>query len=159
MRNIILFISVVWNSLAWAQQVTFIKSKDIIHLKNNKSDTVYIVNFWATWCKPCVEELPYFEQVNQQYQHQKVKVLLVSNDFKKQIDTRLKPFIVNKKIRSTVLFMNESNPNDWINNVDESWSGAIPATMIICGSKNVHYFHEGEITAEQLERIIKPLLQ
>jgi thiol-disulfide isomerase/thioredoxin len=142
-----------------AQQIRFIKSNDISNLKSNKSDTIYVINFWATWCKPCVEELPYFEQLNQRYANKKVKVLLVSNDFKKQIDKRLKPFIASKKLQSTVLFMDESNPNDWINNVDETWSGAIPATLIVCGSKSFHYFHEGEITKEQLENIIRPLIQ
>jgi thiol-disulfide isomerase/thioredoxin len=142
-----------------AQQIHFIKSNFISQVKNNKSDTIYVINFWATWCKPCVEELPYFEQLQKKYSNSNVKVLLVSNDFKKQIDSRLKPFIKSKNIKSEVLFMNETNPNNWIDKVESKWSGAIPATLIICGKKNFNYFKEGEITFDELDNTIKPLLK
>jgi thiol-disulfide isomerase/thioredoxin len=142
-----------------AQDIPLISGEDITRWKNNTSDTVYVVNFWATWCKPCVEELPYFEQLQEQYKDRKLKVLLVSNDFKKQVDTRLRPFIKKHKLKSRVLLMGESNPNNWIDKADPSWSGAIPATLIICGQKKFLHFREGETTFEELEKIIKPLIE
>ena len=142
-----------------AQSIEMIDGKWISLLKQNKSDTIYVVNFWATWCKPCMEELPAFEKINQFYKNKKVKVILVSNDFKKQIETRLKPFIVKHQLKNKIYFMNESNPNNWINEVAKSWSGAIPATLIICGKKNTISFHEGETTFEELDKIIKPLTE
>src|SRR4051812_38333363 len=87
-----------------AQHITTIKGDYIEQLKKNTSDTTYVINFWATWCKPCVAELPAFEKLNTKYKADKVKVILVSNDLKKQVDTQLKPFIAKHKLRSTVLF-------------------------------------------------------
>lgn len=159
MKKLLCVLWIILTTQAFAQQVSLVRSSYITQLKTNQSDTVYVINFWATWCKPCVEELPYFEQLTQTYADKKVKVILVSTDFKKQIDSRLKPFIVAKKIHSQIVFMDESNPNDWINTIDKNWSGAIPATLIICGKKKFTYFEEGETTFEKLSNIIKPLLE
>jgi thiol-disulfide isomerase/thioredoxin len=67
-------------------------------MRQNKSDTTYVINFWATWCKPCVEEIPHFEKLYATYKNQKVKVIMVSCDFKKQLETRVIPFVQNKKM-------------------------------------------------------------
>ena len=63
------------------------------------SDTLYVVNFWATWCKPCVAELPHFEELYEKYKDQKVKVLLVSLDFKNQVASRLAPFMRERNLQ------------------------------------------------------------
>lgn len=146
-------------SFAFAQKVEMVDRNWITRMSQNNSDTIYVINFWATWCKPCVEEIPHFEKLNAAYKDKKVKVIMVSCDFKKQLDTRVIPFIKNKKIDSKVVFMNESNPDNWIGKVDSKFSGAIPATLIINGSKDFRYFSEGETTYEILENIVKPLIQ
>ncbi|MES2558967.1 MAG: TlpA disulfide reductase family protein [Bacteroidota bacterium] len=142
-----------------AQQVELVDRNWIVRMNRNTSDTTYVINFWATWCKPCVEEIPHFEKLNSTYKHKKVKVIMVSCDFKKQLESRVIPFVKNKKMESMVVFMNESNPNNWIDKVDDTFSGAIPATLIINGSKGFRYFNEGEITYEILDNIVKPLIQ
>jgi thiol-disulfide isomerase/thioredoxin len=139
-------------------QVRMVKGDWISTMTNNQSDTVYVINFWATWCKPCVEELPSFEKLTSEYAGKKLKVILVSCDFKKQIDSRLIPFINTKNIVSEVVFMDESNSDNWINKVDRKFSGAIPATLIIQGSRKFRHFSEGETTYEELEKIVKPLI-
>lgn len=113
------------------------------------NDTTYIVNFWATWCAPCIAELPYFEKLNAEYKDQKVKVILVSLDFKKQIETGLLPFVKNKNIKSQVVHLGDPDANSWIGKVDSSWSGAIPATLIY--NKEKRYFYEQSFTYQQLK--------
>jgi thiol-disulfide isomerase/thioredoxin len=140
-----------------AQKIEGVDKNWVSAMSQNNSDTTYIINFWATWCKPCVEELPHFEKLNATYQNQKVKVILVSCDFKKQIDSRVIPFIQSKNLQSKVVFMNETDPNDWIERVDSRFSGAIPATLIINGAKNFRFFKEGETTYEELETVIKSI--
>jgi thiol-disulfide isomerase/thioredoxin len=142
----------------YAQKVKLVDRQWISAMSQNNSDTIYVINFWATWCKPCVEELPHFEKLNTTYASRKVKVILVSCDFKKQLETRVKPFIKTKHLKNEVVFMNESDPNSWIERVDSRFSGAIPATLIINGAKEFRFFKEGEITYEELESIIKPLI-
>ena len=122
---------------------------------NNTSDTTYVLNFWATWCKPCVKELPYFEQVGAMYKEKGVKVILVSLDFPEQLD-HLRNFIEKKEIASEVVFLDDGDANRWIPLVDDSWSGAIPATIIYNNKKR--NFFEGSYTYDQLETEIKTFL-
>ena len=116
---------------------------------NQKNDTIYIVNFWATWCAPCVAELPNFEKVSADYKNQKVKVILVSLDFKKQVETSLIPFVKKHNLRSQVIHLSDPDANSWISKVDSAWSGAIPATVIYNRTKRK--FYEQSFTFEQLQ--------
>lgn len=123
-------------------------------LKNN--DTTYFVNFWATWCMPCIKEIPYIEKIGLQYSHEKFKILLVSLDFPSQIEKGLKQFIVNNNIKSEVWFLDEKDPNSWINKVNGTWSGAIPASVIY--NKNHYKFYERSFEYEELDTIINSIL-
>lgn len=142
-----------------AQKIQMVDRNWVTSISQNNSDTTYVVNFWATWCKPCVEELPHFEKLNTTYKDQKVKVILVSCDFSKQLDSRVIPFVKNKNLHSDIRFMNETDPNTWIERVDSRFTGAIPATLIINGAKDFRFFKEGETTYEELETTIKPLIK
>lgn len=113
-----------------------------------QSDSIYVVNFWATWCTPCIEELPYFEKLNADFKDKKVKVILVSLDMSKQVLTRLIPFVEKNKIQSEVVLLNHVDADVWINKVDPSWSGALPATLIYNAQKRK--FFEQSFTYETL---------
>lgn len=113
-----------------------------------QNDTIYIVNFWATWCKPCIEELPYFEKINEEYGSKNVKVILVSMDMSKQVLSRLIPFLEKNKIKSEVVLLNDVDADVWINKVDPSWSGALPATLIYNSKKRL--FFEQSFTYQSL---------
>ena len=116
-------------------------------LLNKKDGKVYVVNFWATWCAPCVKELPHFEKLNSEYEN--IEVLLVSLDFPHLYETRLKPFMVEKKLKSEVVALDDADMNTWIPKVSENWSGAIPATIIYKGDERK--FYEQSFTYEELE--------
>ncbi len=126
-------------------------------LLQTESDSTYVINFWATWCKPCVAELPYFEDLHDHFQHEKVKVILVSLDFKRKIETKLKPFIKKNSLKSEVVVMADPKMNDWIGQVDDDWSGTIPATLVF--NKAYYSFTEGEFdSADQLKDLVKQFL-
>jgi len=122
---------------------------------NRQNDTTYVVNFWATWCKPCIEELPSFEKLNATYKDKKVKVILVSLDMSKQVESNLLPFIKRKKLKSEVIYLNDPDANSWIEKVDKTWSGAIPATVIY--NKNQRKFYEQSFTYEALEQEVQSI--
>jgi thiol-disulfide isomerase/thioredoxin len=119
----------------------------------NKSDgKVHVLNFWATWCKPCVKELPYIDALTDKYKNE-VKVTLISLDFPRKMDTKLKPFITQHKLISEVVLLDDGKVNEWINEVDPSWSGAIPATVIFYNGKKLFFEKEFHSMAE-IEDII-----
>jgi len=123
----------------------------------NKNDgTVYVVNFWATWCAPCVREIPAFEKLYATYKDQNVHVLLVSLDFPNHLESRVIPFVESHNVQSEVLLLDEPNANRWIPLVSDEWTGAIPATVIY--NSEFRQFYQREFTFEELEEIILPLL-
>jgi thiol-disulfide isomerase/thioredoxin len=141
-----------------AQQIKTVTPEWIDGIHASKSDTLYIINFWATWCKPCVEELPYFEQLADTCTNKKVKIYLVTTDMRKDIATRVTDFIKAKKLTQQVVFINELNADKWINKVSEEWSGAIPATLMIKGDIGYKHFKEGELTFEELQLIVNQVI-
>jgi thiol-disulfide isomerase/thioredoxin len=149
-----LFILFFGNQL-FAQKIEIYKIDNLMKRIFNNSDTTYVVNFWATWCKPCVAELPEFEKLHLDYYSKKVKVILVSMDFKEELEKRIKPFVVKTKYTCEILLLDEVNGNDFINKISESWSGAIPATLITRKNKSLNEFIEKKVTYDFLVEKIK----
>lgn len=131
----------------------FDEFEHILHFEDEKT---YIVNFWATWCKPCIKELPYFEEIKENYKNNNVEVILVSLDFSENIETHLLPFIEKHSLKSKIVLLDDVDSNRWIPLVSEEWSGAIPATIIY--TKNKRIFYERTFTYEELETELNKLL-
>lgn len=123
---------------------------------NKQDGAIYVINFWATWCKPCVKELPAFEQLNKNYKENGVKVVLVSLDFPEKIKTGVIPFIANHQLQSEIVLLDDPDANGWIPKVSEEWSGAIPATVMVKDGKKI--FFEKSFTYEELETELKKIL-
>ena len=102
-------------------------------------DKTYVINFWATWCAPCVKELPHFEEVNKEFKDKNTEVILVSLDFPSQIESKLKPYLKKNKIKSRVILLDDSKMNSWVPKVSEQWDGGIPATLIV-NSTNYNFY-------------------
>ncbi len=117
---------------------------------------VYVLNFWATWCKPCVKELPAFEQLRSAYETKNVEVVLVSLDFPENLATRVVPFVSDHDLKSKVILLDDPDANSWIPKVSETWSGAIPATLMI--KNGTSKFYERSFTFEELENELKTIL-
>lgn len=141
------------------EEITFVQSytyNEFETLLEKNDGKTYVINFWATWCAPCVKELPAFEKINKEYATKNVTVILVSLDFPKQVTKRLIPFINKKKIQSKVVLLNDTNENFWIKAIDSSWSGAIPATLIYNGKDRK--FYEQSFDYDQLETELQTFL-
>lgn len=122
---------------------------------NRAGDTTLLVNFWATWCKPCVEELPCFDELKDIYGPQNIQVILVSLDFKSQLEKKFIPFLKNQKLKSEVALMADQDLNAWIPSLYEDWDGAIPATLLFKGKKR--RFNLGKFeNMEELEAFVRP---
>ena len=121
------------------------------YLKLEGSKT-YVINFWATWCAPCVKELPHFEALQSKYTDS-VEVILVSLDFPHQYETKLKPFIQRHQLKSKVVVLDDPDMNSWIPRVNPQWDGAIPVTLIYNASKRT--FYSRTFTYKELETELK----
>jgi len=129
---------------------------EIAPLFEQDSDTTYVINFWATWCKPCVKELPYFEELNARLQGQKAKVVLVSLDFPKKVKSSLIPFVEKHQLQSEVFVLLDGKYNDWIDRVDPQWTGAIPATLIYKG-KHRRFIGEAVEDTSELQAAVEEI--
>jgi thiol-disulfide isomerase/thioredoxin len=127
-----------------------VESYDYEHFKpflNQKDDRIHVINFWATWCVPCVKELPYFEALTTE--QPEIDVLLVSLDFSNVVEKSLIPFIQKNDLKSRVILLDDPDGNSWIPKIDEDWTGAIPATIIYKNEQMA--FYERSFTAEELQ--------
>ncbi|MCW3072770.1 MAG: hypothetical protein JWO44_2660 [Bacteroidetes bacterium] len=157
MKKILLFFFLVSANMLFSQKVSVIRITDLEKRINNGSDTTYIVNFWATWCAPCVKELPDFDSISKVYGSEKVKMLLVSMDFREDLESKVIPFCKKKQLHSEVFVLDELNGNYFIPKVSDKWTGAIPATLILNNAKKYREFYEKKLNylflKEEIEKI------
>lgn len=138
-------------------QVKLISLSELEQRVTQGKDTTYVVNFWATWCGPCVEELPNFEKLNLVNLQKPIKVLLLSMDFKSKLQKEVIPFVKKNKIKSEVYVINEPDQQQFIERVDKKWSGALPATLFINSKKQIRLFYEKEFTYQELTKTLENL--
>ncbi len=126
------------NNAVFAQKtIEIIKFQDLEQLMQ-KNDGIYVFNFWASWCKPCVSEMPAFEALANDFRLNKVSVIFISLDFKRDLEA-VEKFVAEHQIKSKVYLIDEPDYDSWIDKVSPQWSGAIPATLINNGTRKEFY--------------------
>lgn len=137
--------------IVYGQNIEKIKVDELNAVINTKSEQIKVINFWASWCGPCVKELPYFSAISDSG---KAEVTLVSLDFPQEL-SKAKSLLEKKKINLDSYLLDE---DDYIDRIEKSWSGAIPATIII-NSKGERSFYEKSFTNEELNILITSISQ
>ncbi len=149
-----LFFTSFWG---WSQEIPSLSFEELHQkIRVDNKDQVKVINFWATWCKPCIEELPYFEALSQTYQDGSVKVLLVSLDM--EVD-RAVAFKHKKGLQAEVVYLDEVDQNAFIDRISPEWSGAIPATLIVLPDGTEKFYEKKFSSQEELNQTINHLLQ
>ena len=126
-------------------------------LLNKEDDKTYIVNFWATWCKPCLEEMPYFQKTFEEQKANGVELILVSLDMPSMWEKRLVPYVKEKDLKGEVVILDDPKMNEWIPKIAENWGGGIPATLIY--NKNNRVFYERGFTYKELNTELKKFIR
>jgi len=153
MRKLLALLFLVTALAVNAQKAEIVKLPQLQELIQSKGDHIKVINFWATWCAPCIKELPLFEKLGQE--RSDVKVTLVSLDLDLDPNPeKIHKFVARKKLQSQVLILDEKDPNSYINQIDKDWSGALPATIIINGKTGQRKFVGKELREGDLEKLI-----
>jgi thiol-disulfide isomerase/thioredoxin len=125
-------------------------------IDNAQGPTIF--NFWATFCKPCVAEIPYFQQLVKKYNSAGVKLILISLDLPETYPAKIASFAGKHKFTAPIKFLNETNADIFCPVVDSSWSGAIPASLFVNKTTGYRKFYEEQLSREKLEIEIKKMI-
>src|SRR5215204_6501262 len=119
------------------------------------TDSPTIFNFWATFCKPCLEEMPYFHDLVKKYEAAGVQLVLVNLDASDEYPAKIKSTAAKFKMKAPIKFLDETNADLFCPVVDEKWSGAIPASLFVNNKTGYRQFFEDQLTKEDLEKEIQ----
>jgi thiol-disulfide isomerase/thioredoxin len=116
-----------------------------------------IINFWATFCVPCIQEIPYFQKLVKKHEKDSIKLLLVSLDLHEDY-AKIEPLAAKRKFIAPIAWLNETNADYFCPKIDSVWSGAIPATLFINNKTGYRKFYEEQIKEDKLEKEIMAIL-
>ncbi len=153
-RHFILLIYLCSPSLIIAQNVKMIRFDDLEKIIQQNDDTLRVVNFWATWCAPCVKELPHFEKITASKDAAKIKILLVSMDSPSTFQTKVIPFVQKRRLKSEVVLLNEPELESWVDKLVPQWSGALPMTLFYHHKTGLRQMEERELNETELFSLI-----
>ncbi len=151
----ILIVAASFSFAVQSQVIHKWKITDVVNYFKKNNDTVYVVNFWATFCKPCITEIPDFIRLVKKYEGQKVKLLLVSVDLPGYYPAKIAAFAKKNNYKTNIVWLNETNADIFCPAIDKKWSGAIPATIIVNNKTGYRKFVEDEMNAADFEAILK----
>jgi thiol-disulfide isomerase/thioredoxin len=134
-----------------AQSIPKWKIEDVVNYFSKKTDSVYVVNFWGTFCIPCVHEMPYLQSISGKYKTQKVKLLLVSLDLPNYYPNQIASFAAKNNIYADIVWLDESNADHFCPQIDKKWQGDMPATIFVNPKTGYKAFFEEELTPEKFE--------
>ncbi len=111
-------------------EVTLSTPQEIRGLIEAGKGSIVVVNFWATWCPPCVKEMPEFAKFWREFDGKGVTFLSFTADFAATKDSVVIPFMKSYEIPFPARIMAVDNPDDLAKELPVEWDGALPATFI-----------------------------
>lgn len=138
-------------------EVTVLKYEQLLSRLQQQNDTVYVVNFWATWCGPCVKELPHFRAFAERMakEQKPFRLIMVSLDQADILQEKVIPFLKERNINAQQYLLDDNTRmNEWIPKFEATWSGALPATLVFEKGEN-RAFHEGSLDEKGLKQLLQ----
>jgi thiol-disulfide isomerase/thioredoxin len=156
-KFVIIIVSFFIISSSAAQSVKKVKIEELeAYIKN--SDHPLVVSFWATWCGPCVREIPWLQEAVAKKQDKKVEFILVSLDFREAFPNKISEFVKQKNFNATHFWLDETNADHFCPKIDAKWEGGIPANLFVNNSTGYHKFFQRQLTDRQAEMEVELLV-
>ena len=158
MKTFFLIALLFFSTAIDAQEVRAVKVTELSKtIKESK--TPLIVNFWATFCVPCIQEMPYFQEMARQYKSQNVSLLFVSLDLKEAYPSKVNAMAKKLQLSFPVVWLNETNADYFCPKIDTTWSGGMPSSLFVNNATGYHKFFEDQLSREKLEGTIKEMIK
>lgn len=153
---LLLVVLIVGCSKAQKPRLEGVNYDQLFNIIKPSDDKLYVVNFWATWCKPCMEELPYYLELDTDLRSNKgYEMVLVSLDKSSNLNTGVAKVVQAMNIKPNVFLLDDAKRmNEWIPAINKDWGGSIPATALYKNGVQLE-FHEGQLTKEELNNLIQ----
>jgi len=144
--------------VASSQNIKSVKINDIVNIIDTSSAPT-VINFWATWCGPCVAEIPWFEKLIDEMKDKNIQLILVSLDFKTAYPKDVTNFVIKKKYKSTIFWLNETDASFYCPLIDKDWNGNIPVTIMVNNKKNYKQFYDSQLPEARLKLELQKLVE
>jgi len=153
----IALIVVLFSSCVYSQSVKTIDEKGVKALIENRDGKPLFINFWATWCIPCVEEFPDIVKLAKKYTD--VDFVGVSLDHPDEIKSKIEPFLKKMKAPFVNFVAKFKDDQVLIDMINKNWNGAIPATAIYNSKGKQVSFHPKKKTYSEFEKELKKVIK
>jgi len=158
MKFVFVLVAMAFCHISFSQDIRKMKIGEL----NRFIDSVHsplIVNFWASWCKPCVHEIPWFEKCVNEYKEKGIVLVLVSLDFGRDFPTGISNFAKQQGYTSRIIFLDEKNADYFCPLIDKSWDGSIPVSLFVNSNKKYKRFYNQQLPEPQLRIAINELVE
>jgi thiol-disulfide isomerase/thioredoxin len=136
-----------------------LKPADFAKFKDSAKGKVLVLNFWATWCGPCVAEFPEFVALDAKYRDKGVKFVGISADDADDVQPKVIPFIKKHQVKFDILQQNAEDSEAMLNQITKDWDGVIPVTVVYDKQGNQTYSRFGIIDRDLLVAEIEKALK
>lgn len=139
----------------WAQEAVSVSVADretIEHIIRNESENLRLINFWATWCGPCVVEFPFLIEINRMYRGREFEMITISMEQPDKLESVLR--FLEKQQASTRNFLFPGNAYELFDLLPAEATGALPVTLLVKPGGKLLYLHEGLIDPLEVKRAI-----
>jgi len=140
----------------WASEPVTLDSIGEAALKElvrNHTDSLLLINVWATWCGPCVVEFPDLVNINRMYRRRSFEFISISADDPENKDKALR-FLKKEEASNTNYIFNSDDKYKLIDAIDPKWQGALPYTMVVEPGGKLIYAKQGAIDPQELKKDI-----